>query len=135
MAFGELAARRNRRRATIALMAASVAAGVTLGLAGGWPLWTVVALAVLFGMTCYGDTGSVTAGTVALADPQLRGATMAVHASVGFLGGVAGPLAVGVTLDLAGGIASPQAWGWAFAVMAAGSAAGAILMAGARTAR
>jgi MFS family permease len=135
MAFGELAARGNRRRATIALMTASVVAGVTLGLAGGWPLWTVVALAVLFGMTCYGDTGSVTAGTVALAEPQLRGATMAVHASVGFLGGVAGPLAVGVTLDLAGGIASPQAWGWAFAVMAAGSAAGALLMAGARPAR
>lgn len=132
MAFGEIAARRDRRLAMIALMCASVIGGVTLGLAADWPGWAIIGLALLFGMTCYGDTGAVTASTVALAEPTVRGATMAVHAAVGFLGGVAGPLAVGVTLDLAGGIASPAAWGWAFAVMAAGSAAGALLMLGTR---
>jgi MFS family permease len=135
MAFGEIAARRNRRTAMIALMCASVVVGVVLGLSSGWPLWAIVGLALLFGVTCYGDTGAVTAGTVALAEPSLRGATMAVHAAVGFLGGVAGPLAVGVTLDLTGGIGSATAWFWAFVVMAAGSAAGAILMLGARPAR
>ncbi len=54
---------------------------------------------------------------------------MAVHAGIGFLGGVAGPLAVGAALDLSGGIASPFAWGVAFVVMASGSAyAGTVLL-------
>jgi MFS family permease len=135
MGFGELAARWDRRKAMMALMAASVATGTVVGLSAGWPLWAVFALVILFGMTCYGDTGAVTAGTVALAEPHLRGATMAVHAAVGFLGGVAGPLAVGVTLDAAGGIGSATGWFWAFLVMAGGSAAGAVLMAGAKSRR
>jgi hypothetical protein len=46
-----------------------------------------------------------------------------VHSILGFGGGFVGPLAVGSVLDLAGGGQNRLAWGLAFLVMGAGSAA------------
>lgn len=54
----------------------------------------------------------------------LGGATMALHASVGFTGGILGSLAIGATLQAAGGKDSADAWTAAFLVMAMGSAFG-----------
>lgn len=121
MAFGEVAAKRDRRRTLTAVMLVSAAVGVLFGFSTGWPAWVVVALALLYGMTTYADTGALSAGTVSVAVPEHRGATMAMHAFIGFLGGMAGPTAVGLTLDLAGGANDPAAWGIAYAVMALGS--------------
>ena len=45
--------------------------------------------------------------------PGRRGATLAVHSTLGYAGGFVGPLALGVTLDLLGG-ASVLGWGLAF---------------------
>jgi len=49
----------------------------------------------------------------ASAEPGRRGATLAVHSTLGYAGGFVGPLALGVTLDLLGG-ASVLGWGLAF---------------------
>ena len=38
------------------------------------------------------------------AEPSRRGATLAVHSTLGYAGGFVGPLLIGYTLDLAGGI-------------------------------
>ena len=46
-----------------------------------------------------------------------RGATLAVHSTLGYAGGFVGPLMVGVILDLAGGM-SRAAWGAAFLAVA-----------------
>lgn len=128
MAVGELSRRYDRRAMMMLVMAVSVVVSASVGLALQAPLWVVGVLAVMHGMTCYADTGAINTATVTLAAPDLRGATMAVHAGIGFLGGVAGPLAVGAALDFSGGIASPFAWGVAFVVIASGSAyAGAVL--------
>ena len=78
-------------------------------------------------MTSYSDTGTINTGTVSLAEAEVRGATMAVHASVGFAGGVLGSLAIGATLQAAGGKDSADAWTAAFLVMAMGSAFGYII--------
>lgn len=121
MAFGELAARRDRRRALVAVMLVSAVVGVVFGFSAGWPPWIVAALALLYGMTTYADTGALSAATVSVAVPEQRGATMAVHAFIGFLGGLAGPVAVGLALDLAGGENDPVAWGVAYLVMTLGS--------------
>jgi len=59
----------------------------------------------------------VTAGAAGNAEPSRRGATLAVHSTLGYAGGFIGPLVVGFTLDLAGGM-SPMAWGLAFLVVA-----------------
>jgi MFS family permease len=51
-----------------------------------------------------------------------------VYALVGFVGGMAGPVAFGIVLDAAGGRNDPAAWGWAFAslILAALLTAGAL---------
>jgi MFS family permease len=66
----------------------------------------------------------VTAGAIGLADERSRGATMAVHSTIGFLGGVAGPLAFGWLLDLGGG----EAWLLAYGHLALVILAGGILV-------
>ena len=53
-------------------------------------------------------------------DPRLRGATMAFYASVGFSGGIFGPMLVGIALDLAGGKMDPAAWSAGFVALAVG---------------
>jgi len=56
-------------------------------------------------------------GSAGTADPTRRGATLAVHSTLGYAGGFVGPLMVGVILDLAGGM-SRAAWGSAFLAVA-----------------
>ena len=79
-------------------------------------------------MTSYSDTGTIIHrnGSRA-AEAEVRGATMAVHASVGIAGGVLGSLAIGATLQAAGGKDSADAWTAAFLAMAMGSAFGYVI--------
>jgi MFS family permease len=62
-----------------------------------------------------GDSGALTAGAVASAPPERRGATMAVYSFLGFTAASAAPLIFGVVLDIAGGNKNLVAWGLAFA--------------------
>ena len=71
-----------------------------------------------YGVVIWLDSSSLTAGTAGTAEPSRRGATLAVHSSLGYAGGFIGPLAVGWVLDLGGGNAGP-AWASAFAMIAA----------------
>jgi hypothetical protein len=62
---------------------------------------------LLYAVTVPADSGSLTAGMSATANPQVRGVTLALHSAVGFgLSGVAG-WAVGVALDHFGGAQQP----------------------------
>jgi cyanate permease len=54
------------------------------------------------------------------AEPNYRGATMAMHSTVGFSLSALGAWAVGIALDAAGGPQSSAAWMAAFSVLAAG---------------
>ena len=76
-----------------------------------------VTLMLVYGALIWLDSASLTAGTAGTAEPARRGATLAVHSTLGYLGGFIGPLAVGWVLDLGGGNAA--AWSGAFAVIAA----------------
>ncbi len=128
MAAGEIARRRGRRAVLLFVMVVSAVVSAAVGLAVEAPLWIVATLAVMHGMMCYADTGTINTATISVAAPELRGATMAVHAFIGFLGGVLGPLAVGAALDLSGGINSAFAWGVAFCVIASGSVFAALVI-------
>ncbi len=111
----EAAHRFGRRPVLIAVMTASAVVGTAFGFAGAFlPLVVVVALAFAYGLTVIGDSATLTAGVVAAADPRYRGATMAVHSMIGFVGSFLGPLAFGAVLDSAGGESSAIAWGTAF---------------------
>jgi MFS family permease len=116
---GNEACMRFGRRTVIAwIMTASAVCAAGIGFAAGASYTWVAALALLYTALVQLDSGALTAGAVAAADPARRGATMAVHSLVGFGCAGIGPLAFGTLLDL-GGRDSALAWGLAFAVPAA----------------
>lgn len=119
----EASIRFGRRRLVGAAMILSIVFAAVVGLAGPLSYWLAVVLIVAYGMVVWLDSSSVTAGAAGNAEPARRGATLAVHSTLGYAGGFVGPLIVGWTLDLAGG-ASPFAWAVAFFVVAAFMAAG-----------
>jgi len=121
---GEALQRYGRNRVLNLIMLSSLAAGIVVAFTTAAPLWIVASLAILYGIVSYADTGPLNATTVSLAEPEVRGATMAIHACTGFAGGILGALAIGATLQLTGGINAPEAWRYAFLVMASGSAFG-----------
>ena len=88
----------------------AVIVGIAVAFTTSAPLWVIATLALAYGMTSYSDTGTINTGTVVAAEQDVRGATMAVHASVGFAGGVLGSLAIGATLQATGGKDSADAW-------------------------
>ena len=63
------------------------------------------------------DSSSLTAGAAGTAEPSRRGATLAVHSSLGYAGGFVGPLIIGYVLDAFGGM-SRASWGAAFLAIA-----------------
>ena len=113
----EFAQRFGRLPVLIAIMGTSAVLAVVLGFSGDAPFWIVIALVMVYGVTITADSSTITSGTLMAADPNYRGATMAVHSTVGFIGSAAGPIIFGVVLDLAGGETSNLAWGLAFTVM------------------
>jgi MFS family permease len=117
----ELAIRIGRKRWILAVTSASVALSCIIGFAPEASYGLVVILALIYGIFAAGDSAALTSGTIAASDPGRRGATLAVHASLGFVGGIFGPLAVGVVLDLAGP-GTVFAWGLGFIAVGLGSA-------------
>lgn len=117
----ELTLRLGRRRAILLVTATAVAVSLIVGISAEISYALVVALCFAYGILTIGDSAALTAGTVAAAAPGARGATLAMHASIGTAGAVIGPLAVGVVLDAAGADAA-LAWTLAFATMGVGSA-------------
>jgi len=126
MATGEIATRFGRRVVLVTAMATSATTALVVGSALGQPFLAVAALVLFYGIVTYGDSGTMSGGIVAVADPAVRGSTLAVYSSAGFLGGLLGPAAVGAAIDFAGGTGSAGAWLVAFGVMGAGSVFAAI---------
>ncbi len=100
--------------------------GSALGFTAPWAYFLVAVLAFLYGITVTGDSASLTAGVVAAAPEGFRGATLAVHSTIGFGAAFLGPLAVGVVLDFFGG--NQLAWAMGFLTMAAGCLLGPLFL-------
>ena len=113
----EASIRFGRRRLVATAMILSIGFAAILGFAGSTCYWLAVFLVIAYGVVVWLDSSSVTAGAAGNAEPTRRGATLAVHSTLGYAGGFVGPLVVGWTLDLAGGM-SPMAWGLAFLAVA-----------------
>jgi hypothetical protein len=110
----ELAMRLGRRRFIVGTMLASAALAAVIGFSAALSYAGAAALVLLYAMLIWSDSSSLTAGSAGSAEPGRRGATLAVHSTLGYAGGFLGPLALGAALDLCGG-ASVLAWGVAFA--------------------
>jgi len=79
-------------------------------------------------MFVLGDSGALHAGTVMAADPDRRGATMAVQSLLGFATAL-GPLVIGVVLDYTGRGQTVNSWGVAFITTGAVVAMGPVILA------
>jgi MFS family permease len=111
----ELALRFGRTRVIFTFMTASGLVACVLGYTAVLP-WILVfiLMCVHYGLML-GDSAALTAGAIASAHPDQRGATMAVYSLVGFSSAFFAPLVFGVVLDLGGGNRNLVAWGLAFA--------------------
>jgi MFS family permease len=109
----ELAIRFGRRRFILGTMLASAGMAGVIGFSAALPYTGAAALVLLYAMLIWSDSSSLTAGSAGSAEPGRRGATLAVHSTLGYAGGFLGPLVLGATLDLFGG-ASVLGWGMAF---------------------
>jgi MFS family permease len=116
----EAAGRIGRLRFIGAVMMASGALAWLAGFTAGWPWWVTTLLLAVYFVCIMGDSAALTAGLVAVAPPNQRGAAMAVHSFMGFGAGFIAPLVFGAVLDVAGGKADVTAWGFAFGSLGAG---------------
>jgi MFS family permease len=117
VAGNETAIRLGRRRLIQLAMVGSIVVALAIGTIGVWSYWLAVGLLLVYGLVVWLDSSSLTAGAAGTAEPSRRGATLAVHSSLGYAGGLVGPIIVGWTLDRTGGM-SPFGWACAFGVVA-----------------
>ena len=113
----EVSIRFGRQRLILTAMVGCIIVGSVIGFSSSISYYLAAGLVILYGLLIWLDSSSLTAGTVGSADPEHRGATLAVHSTLGYGGGFVGPLMMGWILDLAGG-QSTSGWGFAFAHIA-----------------
>ncbi|HVB48701.1 MAG TPA: MFS transporter [Burkholderiales bacterium] len=116
----EVALRIGRRPWILIAMLASGSCGILLGASVSWYWPLVILLVVGYSMLVMAESATLTAGLVAAAPDDLRGAAMGLYSLAGFGGGMIGPLAFGAALDLAGGEHAPGAWAWGYAAIGSG---------------
>jgi MFS family permease len=123
----ELALRIGRRRWIVLAMAASGSSGIMLALSADAHWTLVLTLLVVYSMLVMAESGTLTAGLVAAAPAELRGAALGLYSLAGFAGGMLGPVVFGAALDAVGGAAAPAAWIAGYAAIGAGCLAAPIV--------
>lgn len=109
----EAAIRIGRRKLIGLAMLASAAIGACIGFVGTASYGVAIGMLLAYTIVIWLDSSSLTAGSAGTAEPSRRGATLAVHSTLGYAGGFVGPLIVGIVLDALGGM-SRMAWGFSF---------------------
>ena len=120
----EGALRFGRHRAITAVMLGSALVAAMIAVTAGVSAWLSLFLLLIYAFTVPADSGALTSGVTAVADPHFRGATLALHSMVGFGLSALGGWAAGVAIDAAGGADSARGWMAAFLVMGAGTLLG-----------
>ncbi len=113
----ELALRIGRVRLITWAMLTTFAISVAVGFSSPLPFAAVVVLCLVYSAAIQADSAALTAGAVAASPTGHRGATLAVHSTLGFGGSLFAPALVGVVLDLAAPLGGMTAWGLAFLAM------------------
>ncbi len=122
----EAALRVGRRPWILAVMLGSGSCGIVLGFSAA--SYSIVVLTVLlaYTMLVMADSATLTAGLVAAAPSDLRGAAMGLYSLAGFAGGILGPVLFGAALDVAGGGRTPASWALGFAAIGSGCVLGSL---------
>jgi MFS family permease len=124
----EIAIRFGRHRAIVLFMSVAGAVAISIGAAVGAAPGLLLALLFIYSVAIPADSGALTSGMTLSAKPEARGATMALHSTVGFGLSAAGGWVIGVAIDAGGGMEASTGWLVAFLVMAAGGLMGPIAL-------
>jgi MFS family permease len=116
----EAALRLGRRRWILGVMCTSALVGVAMAFSAAQPWFLVLALLMAYSLLVMADSAALTAGMVAAAPAELRGAAMGLYSLCGFGFGTLGPPLFGAVLDAGGGTGNASAWVWAYASIGAG---------------
>lgn len=109
----EMCIRFGRQRIIFWSMIAAMIVAASIGYSATIGYGAAVVMCLIYNIFIYLDSSALTAGASGSAKPGERGATLAVHSTMGYIGGFLGPLMIGIILDLAGG-ASVFGWTLAF---------------------
>jgi len=115
----EMAHKLSRQVWIVIVTLASALTAIAFGFAAQAAYGLVLVLAFAYSITIAADSSAITGGVIHSADPERKGATLAVYSLIGFTGSTLGPALFGLVLDLAGGETLTGAWISAFAVIAA----------------
>jgi MFS family permease len=107
---GNWAACGDRRRLLRGVSLTSLGLSIALAACADADLYTVMALAAIYGVIGFADQGALGSAIVDAAEPEYRGATLAIYTLFGFGFGMLGAVVCGVVLQVAGGIDSAIAW-------------------------
>ena len=88
--------------------------------ASGHLRWKTTVCGSGVSMLVMAESATLTAGLVAAAPAELRGAALGLYSLAGFSGGMIGPSLFGLALDLAGGKQNLHSWVWGYAAIGAG---------------
>ena len=124
----EAALRYGRYRALTVIMSGSAIVALVIGFSVTASPLLLLILVFLYGLTVPADSGALTAGTTTSAVPVNRGATLAIHSTVGFGLSALGAWGAGFVLDLAGGPTQPSGWLAVFILLAFGILLGPIAL-------
>src|SRR2546425_5263518 len=89
----ELSIRFGRRRFILGTLLGSAAMAAVIGFSAALPYAAAAGFVLVYAMLIWWDSSSLTAGSAGSAEPGRRGATLAVHSTLGYAGGVLRPLA------------------------------------------
>src|SRR5260370_19609388 len=129
----ECAIRFGRHSAITAVMLSSAVVALLIGAFADKSPWLLLPLILVYAITVPADSGALTSGMTMAADPNYRGATMAVHSTVGFSLSALGAWGLGVPLDAAGGPLDPSALMASVSVLAARILLGPVALLGSST--
>ncbi|MDA1348534.1 MAG: MFS transporter [Chloroflexi bacterium] len=97
---GLISDRWGRPTSAAAIFALSGACSWLIGWTGDFPWPLIVAIAVVYGWAIAADSAIYSTGVTEVAKPDRLGSTMAVQAFMGLLGGIVGPILMGLVLDV-----------------------------------
>jgi MFS family permease len=120
-AGGVLGDRWGRTATTAAMMTASGACAVAIGLLFGAPTWLVLVVGLVWGFTVVADSAQFSTMVTELADQSYVATALALQLAVGFTLTVA-------TIWLVPYLEDAVGWRWAFAFLAPGPALGVVAM-------
>jgi MFS family permease len=121
---GAVSDRFGRTTVILAMLGVSTACSFLFGWLIAAPFWILLAVGLVYGFSALGDSPVLSVGLTEAVAPQVLGSALAVRSLLGFGAGAVSQAAFGAVLDATNAGRPYAVWGWAYALLGLGGAAG-----------